>query len=105
MGQFMVRQAQVDDAHTMAELFAAVAEERDGVATEPPVDIGERAALFARSAGTSLVAVADGRIVGTLHVEVSRHGFGDIGMCVERSWRGRGVGSEPQVHQDPRNTP
>jgi [ribosomal protein S18]-alanine N-acetyltransferase len=77
----------------MAESFAAVAEERDGIATEPPVDIEERAALFARSIGGSVVAVADGRIIGMLHVEVSRHGFGEFGMLVDCDWRGRGVGS------------
>jgi [ribosomal protein S18]-alanine N-acetyltransferase len=77
----------------MAELFAAVAEERDGIATEPPVDISERAALFARSAGQSVVAVADGQIIGMLYLEVSRHGFGELGMLVGRGWRGRGVGS------------
>ena len=89
-GQFVVRPAHADDAHAMAELFAAVAEERDGIATEPPVDVGERAALFARSARTSLVAVTGDQIIGMLHVEVSRHGFGDLAMCVARRWRGRG---------------
>ena len=28
-----------------------------------------------------------------LHVEASRHGFGELGMLVDRDWRGRGVGS------------
>jgi RimJ/RimL family protein N-acetyltransferase len=28
-----------------------------------------------------------------LHVEASRHGFGELGMLVHRDWRGRGVGS------------
>jgi RimJ/RimL family protein N-acetyltransferase len=28
-----------------------------------------------------------------LHVDVSRHGFGEFGMLVDRDWRGRGVGS------------
>ena len=77
----------------MAELFAAVAAERDGIATEPPVDIGERAAQFASSIGGSVVAVAGGQIIGMLHVDISRHGFGEIGMLVDRDWRGRGVGS------------
>lgn len=77
----------------MAELFAAVAQERDGIATEPPVDIGERAAQFARTAAGSVVAVAGGQIIGMLHVEATRHGFGEIGMLVDRGWRGRGVGS------------
>jgi RimJ/RimL family protein N-acetyltransferase len=93
MGQFQIRPAQAGDATAMAELFASVAEERDGIATEPPVDIGERAAVFARSASESVVAVADGQVIGMLHIEVSRHGFGDLGMLVGRGWRGRGVGS------------
>ena len=50
MAEFMVRPAQADDAQAMAELFAAVAEERTGIATEPPVDLAERASLFAASA-------------------------------------------------------
>ena len=77
----------------MAELFAAVADERDGIATEPPVDIDERAAQFARTIGGSVVAVADSQVIGMLHVGASRHGFGEIGMLVERGWRGRGAGS------------
>ena len=77
----------------MAELFAAVAGERDGIATEPPVDVGERAAQFAGTIGGSVVAVAGREVIGMLHVEASRHGFGEIGMLVERAWRGRGVGS------------
>lgn len=77
----------------MAELFAAVAGERDGIATEPPVEIGQRAAQFAATVASSVVAVADGQVIGMLHVEASRHGFGEIGMLVDRGWRGRGVGS------------
>jgi RimJ/RimL family protein N-acetyltransferase len=93
MAEFVVRPALAGDARAMAELMAAVAQERDGIATEPPVDIEERTALFARSADESVVAVAHGRIVGTLHVDVSRFGFGELGMLVDRDWRGRGVGS------------
>jgi RimJ/RimL family protein N-acetyltransferase len=93
MAQFEVRPAQANDAPAMAELFAAVSEERTGIATEPPVDIDERAALFARSADASIVAVADGQLIGMIHIEVSRHGFGELGMLVDRGWRGRGVGS------------
>jgi len=88
-----VRPARADDARAMAELFVAVAQERDWIATEPPVDVAERAALFAASSADSLVASADGRVVGLLHVEVSPHGFGEIGMLVDRGWRGLGVGS------------
>jgi RimJ/RimL family protein N-acetyltransferase len=93
MTQFAVRLASVGDARAMAELFAAVAEERDAIATEPPVDVEERAALFARTAAGTVVAEADDRVVGMLHVDVSPHGFGEFGMLVDRGWRGRGVGS------------
>jgi ribosomal protein S18 acetylase RimI-like enzyme len=91
--QFAVKPASVDDARALAELFAAVAEEHDGIATEPPVDIDRRAALFAGSIASSVVAVAGSQIIGMLHVEVSRHGFGEIGMLVDCGWRGHGVGS------------
>ena len=77
----------------MAELFAAVAAERSGIATEPPVDVEARTAQFSSTIASSIVAVTDGQIIGMIHVEVSRHGFGEFGMLVDRDWRGRGVGS------------
>jgi RimJ/RimL family protein N-acetyltransferase len=77
----------------LAELFATVAEERDGIATEPPVDVDARARQFADSAGGTIVAVSGGEIIGSLHVDPSRFGFGDLGMTVARPWRGRGVGT------------
>ena len=43
---FLVRPARDDDRLPLAELFAAVAEERDGIATEPPVDLDARAASW-----------------------------------------------------------
>ena len=93
MSVFEVRQARADDARGLAELFAAVAEERDGIATEPPVDIDSRTEQFAMSAPSTIVAVAGGEIIGSLHLETSRHGFAEIGMQVAHPWRGRGVGS------------
>jgi len=88
---FQVRPASEDDRVPLAVLFAAVAEERDGIATEPPVDVEARAASWTLD-GT-LVAVAGAEIVGSVHLDASRHGFGEIGMAVARDWRGRGVGS------------
>ena len=88
---FEIRAARDDDRLPLAVLFAAVAEERDGIATEPPVDVETRAASWTLD-GT-FVAVAGGEIVGSLHLDASRHGFGEIGMAVAREWRGRGVGS------------
>jgi RimJ/RimL family protein N-acetyltransferase len=93
MSEFTVRPARPGDARAMARLFAAVAAERDGIATEPPVDVDERAATFAASVARSAVADARGAIIGLIHVEPSRHGFGELGMAVDREWRGRGVGS------------
>ena len=89
--EFEIRPACDEDRLPLAVLFAAVAEERDGIATEPPVDIEARAMSWTLDG--VLVAVADAEIVGSVHVEGSRHGFGEIGMAVARQWRGRGVGS------------
>lgn len=75
----------------MATLWAAIAEEGDGIASEPPIDIEARAASW-RLDGT-LVAVGGSEVVGMLHIEASRFGFGTIGMAVARDWRRRGVGS------------
>ena len=52
-----------EDAREMAELLAAIAEERDGIATEPPVDVDARTDEFVESAAGSLVAEADGSAV------------------------------------------
>ncbi len=87
----VIREMLDDDRRPLAVLFAAVAEERDGIATEPPVDIDARAASWTLE-GT-LVAVGEGEVVGSLHLEPSRHGFAELGMAVAREWRGRGVGS------------
>jgi ribosomal protein S18 acetylase RimI-like enzyme len=93
MAPFTVRPAAADDARAMAELFAAVAAERTGIATEPPVNIGERAAQFARTAAETVIASSGGQVIGFIHVDASRHGYGEIGMLVDLGWRGRGVGS------------
>lgn len=86
-----IRPAGDHDRRPLAQLFAAVAEERDGIAAEPPVDVEERAASW-RLPGT-LVAIAGDQLVGLLHVHQSSFGFGELGMLVARDWRGRGVGS------------
>jgi RimJ/RimL family protein N-acetyltransferase len=39
------------------------------------------------------VAEADGEVVGSLYLEASRFGFGELGMVVARPWRARGVGT------------
>jgi RimJ/RimL family protein N-acetyltransferase len=93
MTPFEVRPASREDARALAELFAIVAEERDGIATEPPVDVDARARSFADSADGTIVAFAGGEVIGSLHLEASRFGSGDLGMAIARDWRGRGVGT------------
>jgi RimJ/RimL family protein N-acetyltransferase len=88
---FEIRPARDEDRRPLAILFAAVADERDGIATEPPIDVEAWSAEW-RLEGT-FVAVAGTEVVGSLNVELSRFGFGEIGMAVARAWRGRGVGS------------
>jgi RimJ/RimL family protein N-acetyltransferase len=89
-GRIEIRPADERDRRPLAHLFAVVAEERDGIAAEPPIDVDERATSL-RLEGT-LVAIAVDEVVGSLHVDQS-FGSGDIGMMVARDWRGRGVGS------------
>ena len=89
MADFSVRPARAGDARAMAELYAAVAAEGDGIATEAPVDVDGRTATFAAGAAATCVAGAHGVIVGLIHGEASRHGFGEPGMAVDRDWRGR----------------
>ena len=86
-----VRPAEEGDRRPMALLFAAVAEERDGIAAEPPVDVERRAASW--DLERTLVAVAGGEVVGLIFVVESPFGFGEIGMMVAAEWRGRGVGT------------
>lgn len=86
-----VRAAEEGDRRSLALLFAAVAEERDGIAAEPPIDVDKRAASWQLD-GT-LVALAAAEVVGELRVEPSWFGFGEIGMMVAADWRGRGVGT------------
>jgi RimJ/RimL family protein N-acetyltransferase len=88
---FDVRPAGDADRRPLALMFAAVAEERDGIASEPPIDIEARAASWQMKG--FFVAVAGDQVIGLINIEVSRHGFGEIGMAVARAWRGRGVGS------------
>jgi RimJ/RimL family protein N-acetyltransferase len=86
-----IRAAQDADRWPLALLFAAVAEERDGIAAEPPVDVERRAASW--DLERTLVALADDEVVGLIFVVESGFGFGEIGMMVAADWRGKGVGT------------
>ncbi len=86
-----IRLADEADRLPLALLFASVAEERDGIAAEPPVDVERRAARW--DLECTFVAHADGEPVGGLSLSESSFGFADLGMFVAADWRGRGVGS------------
>jgi len=86
-----VRPAEDGDRRSLALLLAAVAEERDGIAAEPPIDVEKLATSWTIDA--TVVAVAEGVIVGEVRVDPSWMGFGEIGMMVAADWRGRGVGT------------
>jgi RimJ/RimL family protein N-acetyltransferase len=86
-----IRPAVEGDRIALVRIFAAVVEEDAGLATEPPVDIDARAASWTLD-GT-LVALVGSEIVGSLHVEAGRHGYGELGMALVREWRGKSVGS------------
>jgi len=88
---FELRPARDDDRMPLALVYAKVAEERDGIGAEPPVDVERRAASWTLD-GT-IVAVAGDEVIGSIHVDASGHGYGEIGMAILREWRGRGVGS------------
>jgi RimJ/RimL family protein N-acetyltransferase len=90
---FEVRRARPDDARPAAELFATVAAERDGIASEPPIDIEARVTRFEASVDETFIAVAGGDVIGMIHVQPTRFGVGELGMLVARPWRRRGVGA------------
>jgi ribosomal protein S18 acetylase RimI-like enzyme len=88
---FSIRPAEESDRRPLAEMWAAVVNENVGLGTEPPVDIEARAAMWTLDG--MLIAVADGKPIGSINAHGGRHGFVEIGMAVARDWRGRGVGS------------
>ena len=92
-----VRPAVEHDLDAAVDLYVAVAEEGTGIAAEAPVDRPGRRQRFEssirREDAQFFVAEADGRLVGTLGIEVQRYGVAELGMMVAGDMRGRGVGS------------
>jgi [ribosomal protein S18]-alanine N-acetyltransferase len=91
----IVRTATPADLDPCLSLFAAVAEERRWIATEPPLDRREVRArwqdLLATGEGTLLLAEDGAERVG-LAVMVGRDAP-ELGMLVAPDRRGRGIGS------------
>jgi RimJ/RimL family protein N-acetyltransferase len=91
-----VRPATSDDVEAMLDVLEGVVAEGRWLGVEPPFDrAGRRERILAGMAheGTvHLVAVAAGRIVGHVGLDVAPYGVAQLGMYVAGDWRGRGVG-------------
>lgn len=96
MSGWRVRLATPADTVGIAEAFALVAEE-DLIATEPPVDVAERAERFRGrieddGPGAWWVMEEDGEILGGASVGESVSGVLSLGMSLVPEARGRGGG-------------
>jgi putative acetyltransferase len=95
-GDITIREATTADFDHWFQLYDSVAAEGRWIAGESPSDRAARQRAFDASISdpdaASFLAEADGGLVGSLGVEV-RGGIADLGMMVDPSWRGRGVGS------------
>ena len=85
-----IRLAGEADRRPLALLFAAVAEERDKIGAEPPVDVEARAERW--DLERTFVAVDRDTPIGVLNLYESGWGFAELGMFVAESHRRRGVG-------------
>lgn len=96
-----VRRAEESDLDAALDTYVEVANERQWIGAEPPIDRAARLEQWRRSLldGSSVMFVAedDGRIVGSasLHGIAGPCGTGvmDLGMQLLAAYRGRGFGS------------
>jgi RimJ/RimL family protein N-acetyltransferase len=97
-GGFAVRPGGEADFDGWFALFEAVAAEGKWIGRELPVDRDAQRRRFfddfmhGDSPAAVFLAQAGDRVVGLLDVR-TYVGIGEIGMAVDRAWRGRGVGS------------
>jgi RimJ/RimL family protein N-acetyltransferase len=93
----VVRPARLDEVNAVVDLYVTVAAEGSWIAAEAPVDRPSRVERFTRSIerddATMFVAEDEGRLVGSLGIEVRPYGVADLGMMVAADRRGTGVGS------------
>lgn len=93
-----VRRAYVEDARALAQVIRAVAEERDFIATQPPVDVSEREDRLREEIATgrteSWVLVEEDRVIGSLDLTRARWdpAVATLGMAIVDAGRGRGGG-------------
>jgi RimJ/RimL family protein N-acetyltransferase len=87
-----------EDVEEWLALREAVAAEGRGIGAELPLDIERDRRVFLGSITSeqaqSFVAVdQEGNVVGNLGIELYGFGVAELGMMVESTWRGKGVGS------------
>jgi RimJ/RimL family protein N-acetyltransferase len=101
VGGVVIRPATARDAASFLDLYRAVAAEGGFIRTERVTGTVRRYRRRLRSSWTdreaNLVAVAGGRVVGSLGITrddhpVTRH-VATLGMFVDRGWRGLGIGT------------
>ena len=95
----IIRPARPADVHGIIALFTAVAEERDGIGTEPGFDAAKRQSSILRAIGEDasclLVAAVEDVVVGNLRIQVQHpHAVGSLSMMVAKEHRGQGIGGQ-----------
>ncbi|MGH9244690.1 MAG: GNAT family N-acetyltransferase [Acidimicrobiales bacterium] len=86
------------DADGFVAVWEAVAGDGKWIGSEAPLTEERRQQLRAMAqepgeAPACFVAEADGRIVGWVHVDSSRHGQADLGMGIIDGYRRQGIGT------------
>ncbi len=96
--EWLVRAARSDDVEQLLDLLEAVAAEGRWIGSEAPIDRAARRRQLVETIegddrSVRYVAVADGVVVGSLGMDLRPYNVADLGMFVQRQWRGRGVGT------------
>lgn len=97
MSEWVVRDATSADFDGWRSVFAAVASEGLWIGAEEAPPAEYMRPRFERGIDDpkrlSLVADADGEVVGYLHGDFELAGVVELGMAIESEWRGRGIGA------------
>jgi RimJ/RimL family protein N-acetyltransferase len=98
VAEVTIRPAIEDDIDAMLDVVTSVAAEGRWIATEVPFDrVGRagniRAALANAKQCASFVAEVDGKVVGSINLELAPYGVVGFGVALIDGYRGQGIGS------------